>query len=122
MPEILSCLKSVKDPFKAQEGFLSRRHSRKGPHLAWRGESPGFSRVAIGNLGFLLSYDGDLRDPLVLPQGSPVSMRVVWGLSRFLSIGDRDLGVAFKVHLWSQASSRVEAKNSSLTLLEMGIS
>ena len=32
----------------------------------------------------------------------------------FLSSGDRHLGVAFKVILGSQASSRVEAKNSSL--------
>ena len=34
----------------------------------------------------------------------------------FLSRGDRDLGVAFKVHLGSQASSLVEAKNSPLLL------
>ena len=34
--------------------------------------------------------------------------------SVFLSSGDRDLGVAFKVHLGSQASSRVEAKHSAL--------
>ena len=32
----------------------------------------------------------------------------------FLSSGDRDLGVAFKIHLGSQASSRVEANNSTL--------
>ena len=32
----------------------------------------------------------------------------------FLSSGDSDLGVAFKVHPASQASSRVEAKNSAL--------
>ena len=32
----------------------------------------------------------------------------------FLSNGDRDLIVVFKVHLGSQASSRVEAKNSAL--------
>ena len=32
----------------------------------------------------------------------------------FLSSGDRDLRVAFKVHPGSQASSRVEAKNSTL--------
>ena len=31
----------------------------------------------------------------------------------FLSSGDRDLGVAFKIHLGSQASSQVEAKNSA---------
>ena len=34
--------------------------------------------------------------------------------SVFFSSGDRDLGVAFKVHPGSQASSRVEAKNSAL--------
>ena len=34
----------------------------------------------------------------------------------FLSSGDRDLGVAFKIHLGSQASSKVEANNSTLLL------
>ena len=37
------------------------------------------------NLGFLSSYEGDLRDLLVLPQQSPVSMRVARDLSGFLS-------------------------------------
>ena len=36
--------------------------------------------------------------------------------SVFLSSGNRDLGVAFKIHLGSQASSRVEAKSSALLL------
>ena len=44
-------------------GFLSRHVSGKGPHLALRGESPGFSQVAAANLGSLTSYDGDFRDP-----------------------------------------------------------
>ena len=61
-------------------GFLWRRFSGNGPHLALRGEYPGFSRDAAGNLGFLSSYDGDLRDPLELPQESQVSMQVVLGL------------------------------------------
>ena len=30
-----------------------------------REESPAFSLFVAGNLGFLSSYDGDLRDPLV---------------------------------------------------------
>ena len=34
-----------------------------------------FSQVVTGNWGFLSSYDGDLREPLVLPQESPLSMR-----------------------------------------------
>ena len=72
----LSCIKGVKDPFKAQRKvwFLSRHLSRKGTHLALRGESPGFSQGAAGNLIFLSSYDGDLRYPLMLPQKSPVSI------------------------------------------------
>ena len=39
--------------------FLSRRRNGKGPQLALRGESPGFSQVAMR---FLSSYDGDLRE------------------------------------------------------------
>ena len=37
-------------------------------------------------LGFLSSYDRDIRDPLVWPQESPVNMRIARGLSGFLSI------------------------------------
>ena len=45
------------------------------------GQSPGFSQVAAG---FLSTYDGDLKDPLVGLQGGPVSTRVVMGPSEFL--------------------------------------
>ena len=70
---------------KRKVGFLSRCLKGKGPHHTLRGESLGIFRVAAGNLGFLSSYDWDFRDPLVLPQECPVSMRVVRGLSGFLS-------------------------------------
>ena len=60
--------------------FLSRCCCGKRPHLALRGESPGFSQVAAGSLAFLSSYYGDLSDPLVFPQESQVSMRVARGL------------------------------------------
>ena len=78
----LSCIKGVKDPFEAQEGRrdFSRDAAGEGPHLLLRGESPGFSRAVSGSLGFLSCYDGDLRDPIMWPQGSPVSMRVASGL------------------------------------------
>ena len=76
----------------------------------------------------LSSYDWDLRDPLVLPQESPVTMRVARGLSGFLSSqccdlgphlelrtephfltsADMDLGVSLKFPQESQASYRVE--------------
>ena len=60
-------------------GFLLRSCSGKGPHLAMTGEPRGFSRVGAGFSG----YDGELREPLVLPQGSPISIGVArgsWGL------------------------------------------
>ena len=43
------------------------------------GESRGFSRVAAGSLGFLSSYNGELREPPVFPQRSPVSIPVEMG-------------------------------------------
>ena len=87
-------------------GFLSRRHNGKGPHLTLRGESPDFSQVVAGNLGFLLSYDGDLRDSLVLPQESQVSM-LVRGFSVFLSSCCRVLGPHLELRLEPQVSSPV---------------
>ena len=65
-------------------GFLSRRLKGKGPHRTLRGESPRFSRVVAANLRILSSYDQDFSNPLLWPQESPLSMRVVRGLSGFL--------------------------------------
>ena len=53
-------------------GFLSRRCKEKGPHLAMTGEPRGFSQVVAG----FSSYDGELRKPLVLAQGSPISFEL----------------------------------------------
>ena len=78
--ELLELYQGCQGPFQAARGkvgFLSRHCSRKGPHLALRGESPGFSRVATLKFVFLLSYNGnlrDLRDLHGLPQESSVSM------------------------------------------------
>ena len=86
--ELLELHQGFHGPFRGTRGkvrFLSRRCSGKGPNVALRWESPGFLQVAAGNLGFLSSYDGDLRDPLLFPQDSPVSMWVARGLSGFLS-------------------------------------
>ena len=59
--------------------FLLRRCTRKGSHLTMTGETRGFSQVAAG----FSSYDRELREPVVLPQGNPISICVVrgsWGL------------------------------------------
>ena len=93
-----------------------------------------FSLVAAGSLGFLLSCDGDLREPLVLPQGIQASYQVARGISElisrccrgigphlvlrletpiFLSSCDRDLGVPIKFQQGSQGSSHFETWNST---------
>ena len=88
-------------------GFLSRHRSGKGPHPALRGVSLGVSRVAAVKLQFLSSYDSDLRDPLVWPQESPVSMRVARGLSGFLSSWCRVLGPHLELRPEPQGPSPV---------------
>ena len=41
-----------------------------GPHLAVRGKSHGFSRVAAGTWGIFSSYGGDVHSKLEFVQGS----------------------------------------------------
>ena len=53
-------------------GFLLRGCSGKGLHLTMMGEPRGFSQVATG----FSTYDRELRMPLVLAQGNPISIRV----------------------------------------------
>ena len=71
-----SCIKGVNPPFEFPEvsQYCFRAAAgEKGVILRWEGGgSRGFSRVVAGSLGFFLSCDGDgdLREPLVLPQGS----------------------------------------------------
>ena len=97
---------------KREGGISLQTPQRKGPNLALKGESPGFSRVLAGNLWFLLSYNGDMRDPLVFPQESQASMRVERGLSRFLSSRCRVLGPHLEVKPEAQCSPPVLTWNS----------
>ena len=58
-------------------------------------------------MGFLLSYDGDLWDLLVLPQESEFSTQVARGLLGFLSIRCRVLGPHLELKPEPQVSSPV---------------
>ena len=65
--------------FKRKRGISLKTLQWKGPHLAMTGDPRGFSRVAA----IFSSYDEELREPLVLPQGNLISIRVMrgsWGL------------------------------------------
>ena len=56
----LSCSEGVKDLLELPEFSVINPYflSRNGPHLAWRGEPPGFSRVAAGALDLLWGPQG----------------------------------------------------------------
>ena len=88
-------------------GLLLRRCSGKGLHLAMTGEPRGFSRVTAG----FSSYDGEFRMPLVLAQGSRVSMRVARGSASLLSSPGRGIWPRDVLKKVSRGLSRVEAGN-----------
>ena len=51
--KLLELQQGCEGPFGSSRGSVllaSRRLNRNGPHLAWRGEPPGFSRDAAGAL------------------------------------------------------------------------
>ena len=76
--EIFGLHQGCQVPFRISRGtvgFLLIRCSGKRPHLTMMGEPRGFSRVAER----FSSYDGQLREPLMFPQGSPISIRVSRG-------------------------------------------
>ena len=142
--ELLEFHQGCQGPFRGSRGkvgYLSRHRCGRKPHLTLRGKS-GFTRVVAENLGFLSSYDREIRDPLVLPQENPVSMRVERakrsystleiplqsvqgtrsssrvkaGSSVFASSADMELRVPMEIQQGSQASSRVETCKSTFLL------
>ena len=59
--------------------MLSGLRSEGGISLEMLQQKRASARIEGRISWFFLSYDGDLRDPLVVPQGSPVATRVVKG-------------------------------------------
>ena len=101
--DFLSCCKVVKDPCKVQEGRCDFPRD-----AVEKGRLEGRTSWFFSGCGrFLSSYDGDLRDPLVWPQESPVSMRVARGLSGFLCSRCWGRGPHLDLRPGSQASSPV---------------
>ena len=76
---VASSVSSTVSNFKRERGIFLEMLQGKELHLAMTGQPRGFSRVVVG----FLSYDVKFREPLMLPQGSPISIRVAtgsWGL------------------------------------------
>ena len=110
--------------------------------FTWKGESQGVSRGVAGNLGslklpwgpegasnlvsgksgLLWTFEGPLRIPLELVQGTRASCRGEARDSGFLSCSDMDLRVPMEIHLGSQTSSHIEAWNCpSFSRCKMGV-
>ena len=78
------------------------------------GQTRGFFRAAAQRVGFSSSYDGELREPLVWPQGSPVSIRVERGSLALLWIHCRGIQPQGTLKGESRGLSRVAAGNPGL--------
>ena len=90
-------------------GLVSNHCKGKGTHYALRGESRGVSWVVVGSSGFLLSCNYDLREPLLLPQGSLTSFRVLRGTSGLILSHCRQIGCHLNLRCETQGSSTCEA-------------
>ena len=62
-------------------------------------------------MGFLTRYNGELREPLVWPQGSQFSMRVARGSTSLLSSHGRGIGPQDALKKDPRGLSRVAAGN-----------
>ena len=82
----LSCSKGVKDPLEVPRlGVISLETPQgNGPHLAWRGELPGFSRVVTGALNIRRGRQG----PAVVSSGKAMPHASCSGSSRDSSLMD----------------------------------
>ena len=118
----LSGLKGVKPPVEFGEGTWDCSlgpTGKEGPQVVMIGESRGFSRAAMQRMGFPSSYDGELWEPLVWPQGSPVSIRVARGREAFLSSHGGGIGPQDALKGKSQGLSRVVAGDPGFPRLVM---
>ena len=93
----------------------------KGPYLTLSGKSCGFSQVVAGSVEFLSSGDGDLMEPLLLPQGGQVSFQVPKGTAGLLSSHCRGIGPHVELMWQTQGSSPFAAGISGFLLSKLRV-
>ena len=107
----MCCLKGVKflSSFEREPGIALEVLQEKMSSTCVDGASRGLSRVVAGGLRFLSRYHGELREPLVLPQGSQVSIPVESASMGVLWIHGRGIRPQFTWKVDSQGVSLVAA-------------
>ena len=77
--------------WREDRGLLSRPCKKRRPSAREDGGVSGVSSSCGASVGFLTRYDGELREPLMWPQGSQVSMRMERGSVSLLSSHGRGI-------------------------------
>ena len=92
-------MSSTLSRLKREGGISLETLQWKGASSCVEGRISWISRVVAGHLEFLLSCDGDLTNPLMLPQESQVSILVVRGVLGFLSRRCKGIGPHLELRL-----------------------
>ena len=102
---------------RGDKGLVSWPCRKRRASSRDEGESCGFSRAAAKHVGYPSSYDRELREPLVWPQVSIVSIQVVRGSVALLSSHGRGIGPEVALKGESRGHSLVAAGNPVFPLL-----
>ena len=112
---VASSVSSTVLNFNRERGISPETLQLKGPHLATTGEPRGFSRVVAG----FSSYNGEIREPLLLPKGSPIFIHIArcsWGvLSSHCRANKPHLGLCPETPCSSPVVSGISGLHSSFT-------
>ena len=92
---------------KREGGISLETPQRKRASSHVEGRISWFFSSCSTKMGFLSSYDEEVRDPLMWPQECPAFMRVAWGHSGFLSSRCWALGPHLELRPEPQVSSPV---------------
>ena len=113
---VASRVSSTISNFKRESGISLQTLQREEASSHDDGGTSWFSQVAAG----FSSYDGELREPLVLPQGCPISIRVArgsWGLlSSHCTANKPHLGFCLENLCSSPMATGISVLHSRFTL------
>ena len=105
---------------REDSGLLSRPCRKRRALSRDDGRISWFFSSCSASVGFLTSYDGELREPLDLAQGSPISIRVTSGSRGLLSSHCRanrpHLGLCPETTCSSPVGTGISGLNSRFTL------